>query len=279
MFIGHFALGFAAKQAVPRASLAVLFTAAQLADILWPVFVMIGLEQVRIEPGITAFTPLNFISYPYSHSLLMLAVWGVVFALLFGREIRLKADATTAAATTPLHTTTAAATPPVASGFPPLPKASARLADQPPPRLRRSAEASAKAEGGSRTFIVLFALVVSHWVLDFVTHRPDVPLYPGGPKLGLGLWNSVPATIAVEVSMFAIGLWMYGRATWARDQRGRWALAGLAAFLVVVYIANIVGPPPPTVQTLAISAFIGFVVLVVWSWWADRHREAILRTR
>ena len=81
MFIGHFAAGLAAKQAVPRVSLAVLFAAAQLADILWPVFLMLGLEQVRIEPGVTAFTPLDFISYPYSHSLLMLAVWGVVFAL------------------------------------------------------------------------------------------------------------------------------------------------------------------------------------------------------
>ena len=78
MFIGHFALGLAAKRATPRLSLASLFAAADLADLLWPVLVALGLEQVRIVPGITAFTPLDFLSYPYSHSLLLLAVWGGV---------------------------------------------------------------------------------------------------------------------------------------------------------------------------------------------------------
>jgi hypothetical protein len=243
MFIGHFAVGFAAKQATPRVSLAVLFVAAQLADLLWPVFLMLGLEQVRIEPGNTAFTPLNFISYPYSHSLLMLVVWGVVFAFVFSREVRLKADATRAASA------------PAAYGW------------------------SEAVRLNGRTFLVLFALVVSHWVLDFVTHRPDMPLYPGGPKLGLELWAWVPATMAVEVSMFLVGLWMYSRATRARDKRGRWGLVSFAAFLVVGYIAAVGGPPPPTVGTLAASALLGFVILMVWSWWADRHREAILRTR
>jgi hypothetical protein len=78
--------------------------------------------------------------------------------------------------------------------------------------------------------------------------------------------------------MFLAGLWMYSRATRARDKRGRWGLAGFAAFLVVGYLAAVGGPPPPTVSTLAVSAFVGFVILLVWSWWADRHREAILRT-
>jgi hypothetical protein len=64
MFIGHFALGFAAKRATPRLSLAVLFAAAQLADIIWPVLVATGIEQVRIAPGTTALTPLDFVSYP-----------------------------------------------------------------------------------------------------------------------------------------------------------------------------------------------------------------------
>ena len=77
MFIGHFALGFAAKRATPRVSLAVLCAATQIADLLWPVFLAIGVEQVRIDPGNTAVTPLDFVSYPYSHSLLLLIVWGV----------------------------------------------------------------------------------------------------------------------------------------------------------------------------------------------------------
>jgi membrane-bound metal-dependent hydrolase YbcI (DUF457 family) len=219
VFIGHFALGFAAKRAAPRASLAVLFGAAQFADLLWPVLLAFGVEQVRIDPGNTAFTPLDFVSYPYSHSLLMLGVWGALFALVF----------------------------------------------RAPSRPRRA--------------LLLAALVVSHWVLDFVTHRPDMPLYPGGSKVGLGLWNSVPLTIAVEVPMFVLGLWIYCRATKPRDARGRWGFGALAAALVAIYIANIVSPPPSTIPALAVSVLVGFVVLVAWSWWADRHREAILRTR
>src|SRR5215469_12189474 len=48
--------------------------------------------------------------------------------------------------------------------------------------------------------------VVSHWILDWITHRPDMPLYPGGgPRLGLGLWNHVAATMTLEISMLAVG--------------------------------------------------------------------------
>ena len=83
MFIGHFALGFAAKRAVPRVSLAVLLVAALFADVLWPVLVLLGVETVRIVPGYTVVTPLEFVSYPWSHSLLLLAGWGVVIGAAY----------------------------------------------------------------------------------------------------------------------------------------------------------------------------------------------------
>ena len=212
MFIGHLALGFAAKRAAPRISLAVLFSAAQLADILWPVFVAIGIEQVRIVPGFTAFTPLDFVSYPYSHSLVFLIAWGLVLGIVYR---------------------------------------------------------SLTGNGGS--VVILAGLVVSHWVLDFLTHIPDMPIYPGGSKYGLGLWNSIPGTLIVEAAMYGAGLWVYMRATDARDGIGRWGFIGLAAFLVVVYLANI-GNAPPSVPGIYIPAIIGIVLLTVWSWWADRHR-------
>ena len=82
MFIGHFALGYAAKRWAPRLSLAVLFAAAIFADLLWPVLVALGIEHVRIAPGITASTPLEFLSYPYSHSLLTLTLMGALFGWL-----------------------------------------------------------------------------------------------------------------------------------------------------------------------------------------------------
>jgi len=75
MFIGHFAVAFAAKRAVPTVSLGTLFVACELVDLLWPIFVLLGIETVAITPGITAFTPLDFVSYPWTHSLLMCSLW------------------------------------------------------------------------------------------------------------------------------------------------------------------------------------------------------------
>jgi len=220
MFIGHFAVGFAAKRMTPHVSLGVLFAAAQLADLLWPVLVAFGAERVVIDPGNTAFTPLDFVSYPYSHSLVMLCVWALIFAAI----------------------------------------GVAAISTQRP----RAA-----------TFLVLAALVVSHWVLDVATHRPDMPLYPGGPKIGLGLWNSIPATLSIELAMFAAGLVTYLRATRARDAIGRWALASFAGFLLVAYAANL-GDAPPSVTAVWSVGIAGGAILIAWSWWADRHRIPVM---
>jgi hypothetical protein len=169
---------------------------------------------VRIDPGNTVVTPLDFVSYPYSHSLALLIVWGIAFAWIVAA------------------------------------------------RSRREA------------FGVIVALVVSHWVLDYVTHRPDMPLYPGGPKFGLGLWNSRIGTIAVEVPMYLAGLWIYLSATRPRDSIGRWAFVLLAATLLLLYLVDQMGPPPPSVHALWIVAIAGSVLFLPWSWWADRHRDA-----
>jgi Flp pilus assembly protein TadB len=123
--------------------------------------------------------------------------------------------------------------------------------------------------------LIVTALVVSHWVLDWITHRPDMPLYPGSIKLGLGLWNSIPATIAVEVTMFAAGVWMYARATRAGDASGRWAFAAFVGLLLVIYFANI-GSAPPSITAVVIVGIAGTVVLILWAWWFDRHRTALI---
>jgi hypothetical protein len=215
MFIGHFALGFAAKRQAPRVSLAVLFAAAQLADLLWPVLVAAGVEEVRIDPGNTVFTPLDFVSYPYSHSLLTLGIWGAVLA--WGHRM---------------------------------------------------------IAGNGRAFLLIPILVVSHWGLDAVTHRPDLPLYPGGPKYGLGLWNSFGWTLATELVLFVAGVCIYLRATRPRDATGRWAFVSLTAFLLIVYAANAAAPPPPSVPLVYWSAIAAGILLTVWAWWADSHRQS-----
>jgi hypothetical protein len=212
MFIGHYALGLAAKRVSPGLSLGVLFGAAQLADILWPILLAFGLEQVRIDPGNTAFTPLDFVSYPYSHSLVLLIVWGVAAGWLFGRRHRYG-------------------------------------------------------------IAIVAGLVVSHWLLDFVTHRPDMPVYPGGPKVGLGLWSSVAMTVALEVPMYLAGVWLYLRTTRPRDGAGRWGLVLLLSTLLAIYVGDAISSEvPPSVEALTLVAAIGGVLFTAWSWWVDRHR-------
>src|SRR5919112_1422767 len=83
MFLGHYGLAFAAKRAAPRASLGILTFAAQFLDELWPILLLAGLEQVRIVPGYMAASPLEFTSYPISHSLLMAIVWGALIGALY----------------------------------------------------------------------------------------------------------------------------------------------------------------------------------------------------
>src|SRR3954464_11633718 len=128
MFIGHFAVGFAAKKWAPKTSLVTLLISGQFLDMLWPVFLILGLESVRIDPGNTVFTPLDLHDYPWSHSLVTSLAWSAVFAAAFWAATRY----------------------------------------------------------GRGSFVLAIG-VFSHWVLDFVTHRPDMPLYPGSAtSLGLG---------------------------------------------------------------------------------------------
>jgi len=98
-----------------------------------------------------------------------------------------------------------------------------------------------------------------------------VPLWPGGPKVGAGLWNSLPLTLVVEFALFAVGAYLYVRATRARDRLGTVLFALFVLVLAAVYVASVVGPPPPDVRVLAYSALAGWL-FVAWGYWIDRHR-------
>lgn len=122
--------------------------------------------------------------------------------------------------------------------------------------------------------LVAGAAVFSHWVLDFITHRPDMPLYPGGAaRVGLGLWYSTAGTIVVEGLLFVAGVWLYARTTRARDGIGRWALWSLAAILALFYVANLVGTPPANPGAFAWFGLLFGWLLVAWAWWIDKHRD------
>ena len=128
----------------------------------------------------------------------------------------------------------------------------------------------------ARAAVLLAVLALGHWLLDFVSHRPDMPLWPGGPRLGLGLWNSVPATVVVELALFALGVGLALGATRGRDRSGRVGFAGLAALLLAIDVANTLGPPPPSVAAVAWVGALGGLAFVALAAWIDRHREPVV---
>jgi membrane-bound metal-dependent hydrolase YbcI (DUF457 family) len=214
MFIGHFGIAFAAKRAAPAVSLGTLFAAAQLADLVWPVLVLTGIEVVAIDERATVVTPLDFVHYPYSHSLVALIVWGALFGGAYA--------------------------------------------------LLRRARVSVAA--------TLAIVVLSHWILDWITHRPDMPLtLQGTERFGLGLWNSLPATLLVEFALLGTGVALYARMTAAKDRIGSVSLWALVAFLSLIQIANAFAPAPPSPVAVAWTA-LSMWLLVASGYWIDGHR-------
>ena len=214
MFVGHYGVAFAAKRMAPKTSLGTLLAAALFIDLLWPIFLLLGWEKVRIDPGNTAFTPLDFVSYPLSHSLVTCAGWGLLFGVFYWVRTRYRAGA-----------------------------------------------------------IVAGLLVLSHWILDAVTHRPDLPIYPGGSTMiGFGLWNSVTATLLIEGAIFVIGVWLYLSGTQTNDKVGHYSLWVFLLLTIIMYVGNAVGPPPPDARTLAWFA-LGIWLIPLWAGWFDRHRR------
>lgn len=213
MFVGHFAVALAAKRAAPKLSLPLLFAAVQFADILWPAFILLGLEHTRIVPGITAASPLDLYDIPYSHSLVMSVVWSVVFAapLVFARR--------------------------------------------------------------TREAVILGVCVFSHFVLDFVTHRPDLPLYPGSDlRMGMGLWNWLWPAVLVEAALYGLGIIIYLDATRAKNQMGRYGFAALVVLLGVAWLGGPFGPPPPSITAVAWSALVLTPIVLIWAYAIERGR-------
>lgn len=125
-----------------------------------------------------------------------------------------------------------------------------------------------------RGTIVVSLAVLSHWLLDAATHRPDLPLYPGdSPMVGLGLWSSVTATVVVEMALFVCGIWLYLRSTKARDALGKWLWWPLALFLCLLYVGTIFGEPPPSVTAIAWVGH-GQWLFIPWGYWIDKHRNS-----
>jgi len=214
MFIGHFAIGFGAKNLAPQVSLGILFLACQLADVIWPSLVLLGVESVQIEPGITVLTPLNFLHYPYSHGLLALLLWSALFAGLYALISR----------------------------------------------------------AGTRAAIIIAAVALSHWVLDVLTHRPDMPItLSDSSVIGFGLWNHPLIAVPLELLLFGVGVALYFRSTRPLNRTGSIASWALVVFLLVAWAAALLGPPPPSATAVAWSAE-SIWLIIAWGFWIDHNR-------
>ena len=122
---------------------------------------------------------------------------------------------------------------------------------------------------------ILFAAVLSHWVLDFVSHKPDMPLAAGlSARYGLGLWTSLPATLLVEGGLWLVALVVYVRATRASKRTGIYVFWPVIAFVTLAWISNFTAPPAAgSMTTAAVAGLIFFTLLVAWSFWMDRVRK------
>src|SRR5262249_419622 len=144
-----------AKRYDPSLPLRLLFIAVQFLDVLWAPLILLGIEKVRIVPGITRSNPLDLYYMPFTHSLVAAVLWSVAVAGLF---------------------------------------------KVPAPRARFSSA------------VTLGAAVVSPWVLDFLVHRPDLPLYDDTAKVGLGLWNLPVFAFLLEGALLFGGIVLCVRA-------------------------------------------------------------------
>jgi len=208
MFLGHYAVAFAARRAAPATSLGTLILASVFIDLLWPVLLLAGAERARIEPSIRGLSPLVFEHYPYSHSLLMVGLWALLLGAAYFAWTR----------------------------------------------RRRGA-------------LLVALLVVSHWLLDALVHRPDLLLVPGGTAaIGAGLWDAPLASALTELAMFAAGLLLYLRAT-PGQRRG--PLAVLVLLLLAIFAGDLFGPPPPSMTAVA-AAGLAQWLLVGAGYWIDR---------
>jgi hypothetical protein len=214
MFIGHFGAGFAGKKFEKSASLGTYFMAAQWIDLIWPILLLFGIEKAEIKPGVTAVTPLDFTYYPFTHSLLGVIIWAVLFGMVYFL-------------------------------------------------IKRK----------SRTAIILGLLVLSHWFLDLLVHIPDLPIFPGyNLKVGFGLWNSFAATVILEGLIFSFGAYLYYKVTKAKNKIGTYSLIGLILFLIVMYVSNLISPPPPSIEVIGIVGNAQWLV-VLWGYWVDKNRD------
>jgi membrane-bound metal-dependent hydrolase YbcI (DUF457 family) len=215
MFVGHYGPSFAGTALKKSIPLWVLFVAVQLLDVFWSLFVILGIEKVRIVPGITRTNPLDLYYMPYTHSLDGAMVWALAAGIVYWLFRR-------------------------ADGW-----------------------------GGAA---VVSAAVFSHWILDLLVHRPDLPLYDNRLKIGLGLWNFPATALAIELALLFGGMYLYLRTTEAVSGAGRYGMVAFGFVMACVQVALFFGPPPSSDRAAAITALTLYAVFAAAAYWLEKKR-------
>ena len=216
MFVGHYGPSFAIKALRPAIPLWLLFIAVQLVDVVWAVLVLLGVEKVRIVPGITASNPLDLYYMPYTHSLVAAILWSVAAGVLVMR----------------------------------LPGIRARSAA-----------------------VWIGVAVFSHWVLDFLVHRPDLPLYDDAMKVGLGLWNYPAVALSLEASLLFGGMILYLRVTKPINAIGRLGPPVFGVVMLAIQGYIFFGPPPASPSAAAVTALVSYIVFAFIAQWLGHQRN------
>ena len=216
MYIGHFAPALAARAASPDAPrLGTLFVAAQLVDLAFFTFALVGVENMRVVPGITAINPMDLYDMPYTHSLVGTSVWAIGLGIVVWWWLRSSAAAAWAA-----------------------------------------------------------MVVLSHWLLDLIVHRPDLTIAGTPPKLGLGLWNYPAIEMPLELGLVALSFWFYLSRTRGPVGPALILLAVMLAFQAINWFG-----PQPTEYSIAmpLTALFSYAMLIALAHWVGttrRHRMA-----
>jgi hypothetical protein len=213
MFVGHYGPSFVAKRLDPAIPLWILFLAVQLLDVLWAVFIFLGVERLRIVPGFTRTNPLDLYYMPYTHGLPAALAWAASAALVY----RLIA-------------------------------------------------------GSGRGGALVGAAVFSHWPLDYLVHRPDLPLYDNAAKVGLGLWDYPYVTLALEGALLFGAMGLYFQASRPLTPRGRYSMPVFGAAILLMQAGMLFSPPPPSDRAMATTALIAYAVLAAAIGWLERGR-------
>lgn len=219
MFVGHYGPSFAGHALKRSIPLWVLFLAVQLLDVFWSILVLLGIEKVRIVPGITRTNPLDLYYMPYTHSLDGAILWSLAAGIVYW--------------------------------------------------LFRRAD-------GWRDAVIISAAVFSHWVLDLIVHRPDLPLYDNSLKAGLGLWNYPVAALTLELVFLFGGMYLYLRRTEATTRFGRYGMVIFGLLMVGVQVLVFFGPPPRSDRAAAIMALSLYAVLAAVVYWLERKRVLVV---